>query len=152
MSGERNGTTGGLVPALFPGTVVPSPPPRTEIVEVVDALEVEAWAIEHEVAHEGHECDDLMLRYRDEIKQAAYCPRCQLLVSARDGETTAPSAAVAEPTHLETALFVLRANAGICALLAVVVGLTALGFTTPGLAFLIAAGALAFYARGARDP
>jgi hypothetical protein len=151
MSGERNGTAEGLVRALFPGSVAPAPPPRTEIVELLDAPDVEAWAIEHEVTREGHECDDLLLRYRGETKLAVYCPRCRLLVSAREWAAASSPSIPDEPTHLETALLVLRANLGSVAFLGLMTGLASLGFTTPGIAFLIAAAALALYARGARD-
>jgi membrane protein implicated in regulation of membrane protease activity len=46
---------------------------------------------------------------------------------------------------------VLRANVGTGALLAVMTWLASLGFTTPGVAFLIAVGALAVYARAMRE-
>jgi len=150
-AGGRNGVTDGLVRAVFPGSVAPRPPPQTEIVELLDAPDVEAWAIEHEVTREGHECDDLLLRYRGEIKPAVFCPQCRLLVSARDWQSASPAGTV-EPTHFETALLVLRANIGISALLALMAWLASLGFTTPGVAFLIAVGALAIYARSAREP
>ena len=145
MAEGRNGVTDGLVRALFPASVVPQPPPQTEIVELLDAPDVEAWAIEHEVTRDGHECDDLLLRYGDETKPAVYCPRCRLLVSARDWQTAIPAGTLAEPTHLETALLVIRANLGIGAVLGLMTWLASLGFTTPGVAFLIAVGALAAY-------
>ena len=151
VMGGRNGATDGLVRAVFPGSVAPQPPPQTEIVELLDAPDVEAWAIEHEVTRDGHECDDLLLRYRDETKPAVYCPQCRLLVSARDWQPAGPVGTAAEPTHFETALLVLRANVGISALLALMVWLASLGFTTPGIAFLVAVGVLAVYARGARE-
>ena len=151
MAGGREGVTDGLVRALFPGGVVPPPPPQTEIVELLEAPDVEAWATEHEITCEGHECDDLLLRYRDETKPAVYCPQCRLLVSVREWQTAIPAATLAEPTHLETALFVLRANIGTGALLGVMTWLASLGFTTPGVAFLIAVGALAVYARVTRE-
>ena len=146
-----NGRADGLVRAVFPGSVAAPPPPQTEIVELLDAPDVEAWAIEHEVTRDGHECDDLLLRYRDEIKAAVYCPQCRLLVSARDWQAASSPGTVAEATHFETALLVLRANLGISALLVLMTWLAWLGFTTPGVAFLIAAGALAVYARAARE-
>ena len=151
ITGGRSGGTNGLVRALFPGSVAPQPPPQTEIVELLEAPDVEAWAIEHEVTREGHECDDLLLRYRDETKPAVYCPRCRLLVSVHDWQPATSAGIATEPTHLETALLVLRANVGISALLALMVWLASLGFTTPGVALLIAAGALAVYARTARE-
>jgi hypothetical protein len=151
MAEQRDGSFNGLVRAVFPATVAPQPPPQTEIVEVVDAVDVEAWAIEHEVTREGHECDDLVLRYRGETKPAAYCPRCRLLVSARDWPTAGGAALLAEPTHFETALLVLRANVGTAVLLALMTWLASLGFTTPGIGFLLAVGALAIYARATRD-
>ena len=147
----HHGMTDGLVRAVFPGSVAPAPPPRTEIVELLDAVDVEAWAIEHEVTRAGHECDDLLLCYGDETRAAVYCPECRLLVSAHDGQAVVPAGTGAEPTHFETALLVLRANAGISALLALMTGLAWLGFTTPGVVLLIAAGALALYARTARE-
>jgi len=150
-AGGRNGMVDGLVRAVFPGSVAPQPPPQTEIVELLDAPDVEAWAIEHEVTCEGHECDDLLLRYRGETKPAVFCPQCRLLVSARDWQGASSAGTVGEPTHFETALLVLRANIGISALLALMVWLASLGFTTPGVAFLIAVGALAIYARSARE-
>ena len=45
----------------------------------------------------------------------------------------------------------LRANVGTGALLALMTWLASLGFTTPGVAFLLAVGALAVYARVTRD-
>jgi hypothetical protein len=151
MTGGRDGVTDGLVGALFPRGVVPQPPPQTEVVELLDAPDVEAWAIEHEVTCDGHECDDLLLRYRDETKPAVFCPQCRLLVSAREWQTPVPAETLAEPTHLATALFVLRANIGTGALLGVMTWLASLGFTTPGVAFLIAAVALAVYAGVTRE-
>jgi hypothetical protein len=151
MAAGRNEGADGLVRALFPAGVVPRPPPQTEIVELLDAPGVEAWAIEHEAAFDGHECDDLLLRYGDETKAAVYCPECRMLVSARDWEVSAPAPLPVEPTHFETALLVLRANAGAVAALGLMTWLASLGFTTPGVAFLIAAGVLALYARVSRE-
>src|SRR5262245_7900413 len=108
----RNGVADGLVGALFPTRVVPAPPPETEIAELLTAPDVEAWAIEHEVTRDGHECEDLVLHYRDEAKPAVYCPRCRLLVGAQDWHAAVAADASAEATHLETALLVLRANVG----------------------------------------
>ena len=147
----RDGVADGLVGALFPARAEPAPPPETEIVELLVAPDVEAWALEHEVAREGHECEDLMLHYRDETKPAVYCPRCRLLVGAQEWHATVPAGTIAEPTHLETALLVLRANVGTGALLALMTWLASLGFTTPGVAFLIAVAALIAYARATRD-
>jgi hypothetical protein len=147
----RDGVTDGLVGALFPRSVAPQPPPETEIVELLEAADVEAWAIEHELTRDGHECEDVLLRYRDETKPAVYCPRCQLLVGAQAWDSAVPADTPPEPTHTETAVFVLRANIGTGALLGLMTWLTSLGFTTPGLAFLIAVGALAVYARVTRE-
>ena len=151
MTGTRDRGSDGLVRAVFPAGVVPQPPPQTGIVEVVDALDVEAWAIEHEVTRDGHECDDLVLRYCGETKPAAYCPQCRVLVSARDWPESDAAPLLAEPTHFETALLVLRANVGTAALLAIMTWLASLGFTAPGLGFLLAVAALALYARAVRD-
>jgi hypothetical protein len=147
----RDGITDGLVGALFPTRVVPQPPPEPEIVELLEAPDVEAWAIEHEITHDGHECEDLVLRYRGETKPAVYCPQCQFLVGAQEWGPAALADTPPEPTHAETAAFVLRANIGTGALLALMTWLASLGFTTPGIAFLIAAGALAVYARVTRE-
>lgn len=119
--------------------------------ELLAAPDVEAWAIEHEVTREGHECEDLMLHYRDETKSAVYCPRCRLLVGAQEWRAAVAPDTPAEPTHTETALLVLRANVGTGALLALMVWLASLGFTTPGVALLIAVAALAVYARATRE-
>src|SRR5262245_10177719 len=114
----RDRVVDGLVGAVFPARVHPEPPPETEIVELFAVPDVEAWAIEHEVTRDGHECEDLVLHYRDEAKPAVYCPRCRLLVGARDWYAAEAAETVVEPTHLETALLVLRANVGTAALLA----------------------------------
>jgi hypothetical protein len=147
----RDGVADGLVGALFPERVVLPPPAETEIAELLVAPDVDEWAIEHEATREGHECEDLVLHYRDEAKPAVYCPVCRLLVGAQEWRAAAPDTAVPEPTHLETALLVLRANVGTAALLALTAWLASLGFTTPGVALLIAVGALVVYARRARD-
>jgi hypothetical protein len=147
----RDQIADGLVGALFPTRAAPPPPPETEIVELLEAPDVDAWAIEHEVTRDGHECEDLVLHYRDETKPAVYCPRCRLLVGAQEWSAAVPPDTLAEPTHTETALLVLRANVGTGALLAVMTWLASLGFTTPGVAFLIAVGALAVYARAMRE-
>jgi hypothetical protein len=133
--------------------VAPQPPPPTEIVELLDALDVEAWALEHELTREGHECEDMLLRYRDETKPAVYCPRCRLLVGAQDWIPAPARPVLSGPTHLETALLVARANIGAVALVALMVWMAWLGFTTPGVAFLIAVGLIAAYAarRGRSD-
>ena len=147
----RGGVSDGLVGAVFPKLVLPQPPPETEIVELLEAADVEAWAVEHEVTRDGHECEDVLLRYRDETKPAVYCPRCQLLVGAQAWNTAVPTGTPPEPTHAETAVFVLRANLGTGALVGLITWLTALGFTTPGMGFLIAVAALAIYATVARE-
>lgn len=147
----RGGVTDGLVGAVFPRAVLPQPPPETEIVELLEATDVEAWAIEHEVTRDGHECEDVLLRYRDEAKPAVYCTRCQLLVGAQTWDTAVPASTPPEATHAETAVFVLRANIGTGALVGLITWLTALGFTTPGMGFLIAVGALAVYATITRE-
>ena len=143
--------TDGLVGAVFPKLVLPQPPPETEIVELLEATDVEAWAVEHEVTHDGHECEDVLLHYRDETKPAVYCPQCLLLVGAQEWNTAVPAGTPAEPTHAETAVLVLRANIGTGALVGLITWLTALGFTTPGVGFLIAVGALAVYATVTRE-
>jgi hypothetical protein len=148
---SRVGGTDGLVGAVFPKLVPPQPPPETEIVELFEAADVEAWAVEHEVTRDGHECEDVLLYYRDETKPAVYCPRCQLLVGAQDWNTAVPIGTPPAPTHAETAVFVLRANIGTGALVGLITWLTALGFTTPGMGFLIAVGALAVYATVTRE-
>ena len=147
----RDGVAEGLLGALFPARVVPAPPPETEIAELLTAPDLEAWAIEHEVTRDGHECEDLVLHYRDEAKPAVYCPRCRLLVGAQEWRAAVPAVPVVEPTHLETARMVLRANVGTGALLAVMAWLASLGFTTPGVALLVAVGVLIAYARASRD-
>ncbi len=119
--------------------------------ELFEAADVEAWAVEHEVTRDGHECEDVLLRYRDETKPAVYCPRCQWLVGAQTWDTAVPADTPPEPTHAETAVFVLRANIGTGALVGLITWLTALGFTTPGMGFLIAVGALAVYATLTRE-
>lgn len=148
---SRVGGTDGLVETVFPRVVLPPPPPATEIVELLEATDVEAWAVEHEVARDGHECEDVLLRYRDETKPAVYCPRCLLLVGAQEWNTAVPADTPPEPTHTETAAFVLRANIGTGALVGLITWLTALGFTTSGVALLIAVGALAVYATVTRE-
>ena len=147
----RRGPAGGLVGALFPTRATLSPPPPTEIVELLEATDVEAWAIEHEVTREGHECEDLLLRYGDETKPAVYCPRCRLLVGAREWHAAPGSHAAPEPTHGETAVLVLRANIATASLLVLMTWLAWMGFTTPGVALLAAVGALAVYARVTRE-
>jgi hypothetical protein len=147
----RNGVADGLVGALFPSQVVLAPPPETEIAELLAAPDVEVWAIEHEATCEGHACEDLVLHYRDEVKPAVYCPACRLLVGAQEWRAAVSVAPLAEPTHLETALLVLRANVGTGALLALTAWLASLGFTTPGVALLVAVGVLIAYARATRE-
>jgi hypothetical protein len=142
---------GELVGALFPARPGLRPPPATEIVELLEAPDVEAWAIEHEVTRDGHECEDLLLRYGDEDKPAVYCPRCQLLVGAREWRAVPGAGLAPGPTHRETAALVFRANTAAALLLALMAWLGWLGFTTPGVALLIAAAALAVYARTARE-
>jgi hypothetical protein len=148
---RRHGRTDGLVGTLFPTRVAPQPPPATEIVELLEAPDVEAWAIEHEVTRDGHECEDLLLRYGDETKPAVYCPRCQLLVGAQEWHTAVVAGTAPEPTHRETAVLVFRANIATAALLALMTWLAWLGFTTPAVALLVAVGALAVYARVTRE-
>jgi hypothetical protein len=148
---SRDGVADGLVGALFPTRVVPTPPPETEIVELLEAADVEAWAIEHELTSDGHECEDVLLRYRDETKPAVYCPRCQLLVGAQQWDAAVHANTLPEPTHPETALFVLRTNIGTVAFLGLMTSLALLGFTTSGVMILIAAAALAAYATAARE-
>ncbi len=58
--------------------------------ELLEAPDVDAWAIEHEVTRDGHECEDLVLHYRDETKPAVYCPRCRLLVGAQEWRAAVP--------------------------------------------------------------
>jgi hypothetical protein len=142
---------GELVGALFPGRPDLRPPPPTEIVELLEAPDVEEWAIEHEVTRDGHECEDLLLRYGEEAKPAVYCPRCQLLVGAREWRAAPAAGPAPEPTHQETAVLVFRANVAAAVLLALMAWLGWLGFTTPGVALLLAAGALAVYARAVRE-
>ena len=142
----RGGLTDGLVGTVFPRLVLPQPPPETEIVELLDALDIDAWVIEHEITRDGHECEDVLLRYRDEAKPAVYCPECRLLVGAQRWDIVSAVDVPAEPTHAETAVFVLRANIGTGILVGAITWLTSLGFTTPGLALLIAVGTLAVYA------
>jgi hypothetical protein len=148
---RRDGMTDGLAGTLFPTRVALRPPPETEIAELLEAPDVEAWAIEHEVTGDGHECEDLLLRYGDETKPAVYCPRCQLLVGAREWHTALVSGTAPEPTHRETAALVFRANIATATLLALMTWLAWLGFTTPGVALLLAAGALALWARVGRE-
>jgi hypothetical protein len=150
-TGSRVGVTDGLVGAVFPKLVLPQPPPETEIVELFEAVDVEAWAAEHELIRDGHECEDVLLRYRDETKPAVYCPRCQWLVGAQNWDSAVPADPPAEPTHAETAVFVLRANLGTGALVGLMAWLAALGFTTPGMGLLIAVAVLAVYATVTRD-
>ncbi len=138
--------TDGLVGAVFPKLVLPPPPPATEIVELLEAPDVEAWVIEHELTYDGHECEDLLLHYRDETKPAVYCPDCQLLVGAQRWDHATDVDVPSAPTHLETAVLALRANIGTGVLVGLITWLTSLGFTTPGLALLITVGALAAYA------
>lgn len=147
----RAEVTDGLVGTVFPRVLLPQAPPPTEIVELVAVVDVEGWAIEHELTRDGHECEDLLLRYRDETKPAAYCPQCRLLVGAQHWDPAAPSHAPPGPTHAETAVLVLRANVGTGVLVGLMTWLTWLGFTTPGVAFLIAVGVLAGYATFGRD-
>lgn len=147
----RDQTADGLVGALFPRRAAPQPPPETEIVELLEAPDVDAWAIEHEVTRDGHECQDLLLRSGDEAKPAVYCPRCQLLVGAQQWNSSIVADSASEPTHPETAVFVLGANIGTGALLGLMTLLAALGFTTPGVALLITVGALAVYAKVTRE-
>lgn len=135
-----------LAGTVFPGIVLAPPPVPTEIVELVAAIDVEAWAIEHEVTRDGHECEDLLLRYRDEAKPAVYCPQCQMLVGAQDWSPTAPSVVRQPSTHAESAVLVLGANVATGVLVGLVTWLAWLGFTTPGVGFLIAVGVLAGYA------
>jgi len=142
----RGGLTDGLVGTVFPRLVLPQPPPETEIVELLDALDIDAWVIEHEITRDGHECEDVLLRYRDEAKPAVYCPECRLLVGAQRWDTVSAVDVPSEPTHAETAALVLRANIGTAMLVGGIAWLTSLGFTTPGLALLIAVGTLAVYA------
>jgi hypothetical protein len=147
----RAGATDGLVGTVFPQIVLPQPPPPTEIVELVAALDVEAWAIEHEVTHDGHACEDLLLHYRDKTKPAVYCPQCRLLVGAQNWDPAVTGDRPLGPTHAETAVLVLRANVGTGVLVGLVTWLAWLGFTTPGVAFLIAVGVLAGYAAVGRE-
>ncbi|MGH7331397.1 MAG: hypothetical protein ACREKS_01360 [Candidatus Rokuibacteriota bacterium] len=145
MPDNRGGVSDGLAGTLFPKIVLPPPPLPTEIVELVAVVDVEAWAIEHEVTRDGHECEDLFLRYRDHAKPAVYCPECRLLVGAQDWSTATPGVIPRLSTHAETAVLVLRANVGTGILLGLVVWLAWLGFTTTGMALLIAVGLLAAY-------
>jgi hypothetical protein len=88
----------------------------------------------------------MLLRYREETKSAVYCPQCRLLVGARDWIPASAGLASPGPTHVETVLLVARANIGAVALVAVMAWVAWLGFTMPGVAFLIAVGLLAAYA------
>jgi hypothetical protein len=142
----RGGAIDGLVGTVFPRLVLPRPPPETEIVELLEAPDIDAWVIEHEITRDGHECEDVLLRYRDEAKPAVYCPECRLLVGAQRWGTVSAVDVPSEPTHAETAALVLRANLGTGMLVGAIAWLTSLGFTTPGLALLIAVGALGVYA------
>lgn len=146
-----NQVIGDLVEALFPKFARLQPPPSTEIVELLDAPDVEAWAVEHERTCDGHACENLGFRYRDETMAAVYCPRCELLMVAQDPDLAVTDDLPPEPTHTETAVFVLRANLGVGLILGLMTWLTSLGFTTPGLAFLIAVGTLAVYAGVGRE-
>ncbi len=143
---NRVGESDGLAGTLFPKIVLPPASPPTEIVELVAVVDVETWAIEHELTRDGHECEDLLLRYRDEAKPAVYCPDCRLLVGARDWRPATPGTMPRLSTHAETALLVLGANVGTAVLLGLVAWLTWLGIATASMAFLIAAGLLAAYA------
>jgi hypothetical protein len=142
---SRGRVSDGLAGTLFPKIVLPPPPPPTEIVELVAVVDVEAWAIEHELTRDGHECEDLLLRYCDQAKPAVYCPECRLLVGAQHWSPVMMGVLPRLSTHAETAVLVLRANVGTAILLGLVAWLTWLGFTTAGLALLIAAGLLAAY-------
>jgi hypothetical protein len=142
---EERESADGLVSALFPRLVLCPPPAETEIAEVLEAADVDTWAIEHEAARDGHECEDLLLHYHAETRRAVFCPQCHVLVGEDSWATANPAGSPPGPTHAETAVLVLRANAAVGALLGLVTWLASLGFTSPDLALLVAVGALAVY-------